>query len=496
MAHFKEYENYDGLGLAELVKKKKVTPQELMAEAMKRIEERNPKLNAVICTAPEKAREDLDAGLPRGPFHGVPFLLKDLLAAWKGVPLTNGSRAYRNYIPDFDSELVSRFKKAGLLILGKTSTPEFGLMGITEPELFGPARNPWNIDHTPGGSSGGTGSAVAAGIVPLASGGDGGGSIRIPAGYCGLFGLKPTRGRNPVGPAAGELWQGAVVEHVLTRSVRDSAAVLDATCGMDRGARTLLPQPEKPYLKEIKAKTGQLKVAFSTESPVGMQVHPDCIAAVEDAARLLEDLGHIVEEKTPPLDGKALAMSYITMYYGEVAADIDATEEVLGRKPSKKDFELSTWTLGLLGKVFSARDFVSAIRLWDQAAGVMGEFHEEYDLYLTPTAAMPPARIGELLPTGTEKFFMNLIDTLKMGKLLKATGMTEQIALESLERTPFTQLANFTGQPAMSVPLYWTDEGFPLGVQFIAPFGDEALLFRLAGQLEKARPWFGRRPEL
>jgi len=369
-------------------------------------------------------------------------------------------------------------------------------MGITEPDLFGPTRNPWNRDHTPGGSSGGTGSAVAAGMVPLASGGDGGGSIRIPAGYCGLFGLKPTRGRNPTGPRYGESWQGAVVEHVLTRSVRDSAAVLDATCGMDRGSRSMLAMPEGPYMKEVKAKTGKLKIAFSVESPVEMKVDPECIAAVKDAAEILESLGHHVEEKTPPYDKSALARSYITMYYGEVAADIEKCREVLGRKPKSSDFELTTWLLGLLGKAFTAEDFVLALRQWDEAARIMASFHEEYDLYLTPTAAFPPAKIGELAPKGYERFGMKGINLFNLAKLLKKSGMAEEMALQALERTPFTQLANFTGQPAMSVPLYWSDSGMPLGVQFFAPFGDEALLFRLAGQLEKARPWFDRRPEM
>jgi len=490
MARFKEYDHYDGLGLAELVKKKKISPAELCEEAIRRIDELNPKLNAVIHPMFDIGRKTAKSPLPAGPFRGVPFLLKDLIATYAGVPTQCGSRAFRNYIPTFDSELVRRFKNAGFVILGKTSTPELGLMGVTEPDAFGPTRNPWDTDRTPGGSSGGSASAVAAGMVPLASGGDGGGSIRIPSCYCGLFGLKPTRGRNPTGPVNGDGWQGAVLEHVLTRSVRDSAAVLDFTNGMDAGSRNMAPPPKRPYMAEIRTKPGKLRIGFNTGSPLGNEVHPDCIAAVKKAATILEDLGHRVEEAKPDINGMALGHSYIVMYYAETAADITRSEQLTGVKPRRTDFEGTTWALGMLGKEFSAHDFVLAIRQWDSAARAMGRFHETYDLYLTPTVAEPPTHIGELKPKPYEKAGMNLINTLGLGKLLKATGMAEQMALFNLGKTPFTQLANFTGQPAMSVPLYWTADGLPLGVQFIAPFGDEATLFRLAAQLELAVPWF------
>jgi len=494
MGGFKEYDKYDGLGLAELVKKKKVSPSELCEEAISRIEKRNPALNAVIHPMFDIGRKTAREKLPDGPFRGVPFLLKDLISAYAGVPLQCGSKAYRNYIPDHDDELIRRFKSAGFVILGKTSTPEFGLMGVTEPELFGPTRNPWNTDRTPGGSSGGSAAAVASGMVPLASGGDGGGSIRIPSCYCGLFGLKPTRGRNPLGPVNCEGWQGAVVEHVLTRSVRDSAAVLDWTNGMDSGSRCVTPRPARPYMKEIMTKPGRLKIGFSVESPLGREVHPECVNAVTKAAALLLDLGHHVEEANPDIDGMAMARSYFAMYYGETAADIAKSVEALKRKPRKSDFEETTWLLGLLGRVVSAEEFVLAIREWSNAARAMARFHERFDLYLTPTTASPPVRIGELKTRGLDLIGMKVINALNLAKILKKTGMAEEIALKSLEKTPFTQLANFTGQPAMSVPLHWTPDGLPLGVQFIAPFGDEATLFRLAAQLEKAKPWFGLRP--
>jgi amidase len=494
MGIFKEYDSYDGLGLAELVKKKKVSPAELCETAISRIEQLNPRINAIIYPMFDIGRKAAKGKLPDGPFRGVPFLLKDLISTYAGVPFQNGSKAYRNFIPDYDSELVKRFKNAGFVILGKTNTPEFGLMGVTEPELFGPTRNPWNTDHTTGGSSGGSAAAVASGMVPMASGGDGGGSIRIPSSCCGIFGLKPTRGRNPIGPENGEGWQGAVVEHVLTRSVRDSAAVLDVTNGMDRGSRCVTPRPERPYMKEITTKPGRLRIAFTADSPIGRSVHPECADAVRKTAKLLTGLGHHVDEARPELDGMALARSYFIMYFGEVAADIAKSVEALKRKPKRRDFEETTWLIGLLGKAATAEEFVIALRQWDHAAKMMGRFHEKYDLYLTPTMAYPPVRVGELQPKGFDRTAMSVINTLKLGGFIKKIGLAEQIFLQSLEKTPFTQLANFTGQPAMSVPLHWTRDGLPVGVQFIAPFGDEATLFRLAAQLEKAAPWFDKRP--
>lgn len=410
--------------------------------------------------------------------------------------MTWGCRAYKDFVPDYDSELVKRFKQAGLVTLGKTSTPEFGLMGITEPELFGPTRNPWNVGHTPGGSSGGSAAAVASGMVPLASGGDGGGSIRIPSCYCGLFGLKPSRGRTPTGPKYGELWQGAAVEHVLTRSVRDSAAILDAICGPDAGAPYIIKPPDRPYREEINRDTGSLKIAFHTESPLGTGTHEYCRQAVYETAKLLEALGHKVEEAKPDIDGIKVANTYFTLYFGEMAADIKYAETVLKKKVGRKDFEITTWFFGELGRCCSSGDFVQAIRQWDVAARIMGRFHSKYDLYLTPTVAYPAAKIGELMPKPYEKAAMEVISFLKLGALAKASGMVGKIAIQTLSKTPFTQLANFTGQPAMNVPLHWDQNNMPCGVQFIAPFGDEAILFRLASQLEKAKPWFKRRPSL
>ena len=496
MGGFKEYGQYDAMGLAELVKRGDVTASELCEAAIERIEQVNPKLNAVVTPMFDAGRSAAARPLPDGPFVGVPFLLKDLLAAYAGVPMTSGSKAYRNFVPDYDAEMVKRFKKAGLVILGKTNTPELGLMGVTEPEVFGACRNPWHTDYTPGGSSGGSAAAVAAGMVPMAAGGDGGGSIRIPASYCGLFGLKPSRGRNPSGPRNGWSWQGAVQEHVITRSVRDSAAALDATQGPDTGAPYEISPPSGSYLEAIGTPPGKLTIGFSVTSPIGAYVHPECVKAVVETAKLLEDLGHRVEEKQTGVDGKAVAKGYLTMNFGEVAADLEEMRAELGRKATVSDVEPTTYTLGLLGRSVSAGEFVAAMRAWDRSARQMGAFFQAYDLYMTPTTANLPAKIGALQPSPVEKALMKVVNTLEMGRLLKATGIVDQLAGKSLERTPFTQVANLCGLPAMTVPLHWTPDGLPCGTHFIAPFGREEILFQLAAQLEAARPWADRKPRI
>lgn len=494
MGGFKEYDQYDAIGLGELVNRKEISPAELLDEAINRMELLNPKLNAVVLSMVDIARKTIAEGVPEGIFKGVPFLIKDGLTSYKGVRMTNGSKAFLNHIPDYDSEIVTRFKKSGLVIFGKTNMPEFGLMGVTEPELFGPARNPWNLNHTPGGSSGGASSAVAGGIVPMASGNDGGGSIRIPASCCGLFGLKPSRGRNPSGPRDGRLWQGAATEGVISRSVRDSAAMLDRTNGPDPGAPFSITAPEGSYLADVDTPPGVLKIAFSTRSPLGTPVHPECEKAVKNAAKTLEALGHIVEEKEPAIDGVKLAHSYFTMYYGTVAATLKHLKTILGRKARRSDVEMMTWTIGLIGRTISAGDLVEAINEWDQAARITGRFHETTDIYITPTLAYPPLQIGELNPKLYEILGMKFINAFGLGGLLVATGMPQVTAIRSLQKTPFTQLPNLTGQPAMTLPLHMTPSGLPVGVQFIARTGDERSLFRLAGQIEKAHPWFDRRP--
>jgi len=491
-----DYDRHDGLGLAELVARGEVTPAELCEEAIRRAESLNPRLNAIVTPMYDIGRKTASGPLEDGPFRGVPFLLKDILHAWAGVPMSHGSAALRDYVPDYDSEIVRRFRAAGLVVLGKTNTPEFALMGVTEPEAFGPTRNPWNPEYTPGGSSGGSAAAVAAGIVPLASATDGGGSIRIPAACCGLFGLRPSRGRVPVGPAQAEVWDGASSDHVLTRTVRDSAAMLDAIRGPDDGAPYRVAPPERPYLEEVRRDPGHLRIGFNTTSPLGLDVHPECVRAVEETAQLLEDLGHRAEPAAPDVDGPGLAKSYMTMYFGQVAADIRELIERVGRGPTLGGLEPATRALGLLGQTVSAGDYVAAKRRWNDFGRAMGTFYRSYDLYLTPTLAQPPARIGELQPSTAERFATRVINALGLGRVLLASGVVDKLASEGLSRTPFTQLANLAGLPAMSLPLHWTADGLPCGVQFIAPMADEATLFRLAGQLEQARPWFDRRPDM
>lgn len=485
-----DYLQHDGLGLAALIRDKQVTPAELLEAAIARADAVNPKINAVVIPMHEIARQRAQQALA-GPFAGVPFLVKDVIQDYAGVPTTVGSAAVRDYVPDTHAEVTERFLRSGVVIFGKTNSPELALKGCTEPVRWGATRNPWNLDRTPGGSSGGAAAAVAAGIVPLAGANDGGGSIRIPAACCGLFGLRPSRGRVPLGPRLGEAWEGASSDLVVSRSVRDSAAMLDAIHGADVGAPFEIRPPARSYLEELRSEPGRMRIAFCTRSPIGTEVHPDCVQAVTDAARLLESLGHHVEEAAPEVDGNALAQDYLTMYMGQVAADIAHWGAVAGAHEA--DFEPDTRVLGLLGRTLPAGDYVLARRRWNDYARALGRFHQKYALYLTPTLAQPPMRIGELELPRWQQIARSLLLALRAGRLLHGSGMVEQLARDSLAKVPFTQLANLTGTPAMSVPLHWTADNLPIGVQFIAPFGGEDLLFRIAAQLEQARPWAQRR---
>jgi amidase len=496
MDGFREYDHYDGLGLAELVRRKEVSPAELVEEAIRRIETVNPQINAVIHPMYDLARQQVQQGLPEGPFRGVPFLLKDLLVYYAGVPTRSGSRFFRDFVPDHDSEIVRRYRQAGVVVLGKTNTPELGLVPYTEPVLFGPSRNPWDLSRTTGGSSGGSGAAVAARLVPVAHGNDGGGSIRIPASCCGVFGLKPTRGRTPMGPDIGEAWRGMAINHVLTLSVRDSAAMLDATAGPDVGAPYIIPPPERPFLEEVGRDPGRLRIAFTTRPLLPGTVHPDCVRGVEETARLCQDLGHIVEEAAPQIDGHAFARDFLTMVCAETRADIEEGEPLTGRKARYGEFEPATWALGLLGRQISAGEYSCALRALQRAARQVGAFFEKYDVLLTPTLATPPMEIGWLQPTGVKAVALKLLGSLNAGALLNKLAGIEALAEEVFAFIPFTPVFNVTGQPAMSVPLVWNDEGLPIGMHFVARFGDEATLFRLAAQLERARPWFDRRPPI
>jgi len=496
MSGFSDYDKYDGLGLAELVRKKEVKPSELVEEAISRIERLNPQLNAVIYKMYELAREAADRDIPDGPFKGVPFLMKDLLMAYAGVPLTSSSRFLKDFIPDHDSELVKRFKAAGIIIVGKTNTPEFGLVPVTEPELFGPTNNPWGLARTPGGSSGGSAAAVAAHMVPLAHASDGGGSIRMPASCCGVYGLKPTRGRNPIGPDLSEAWRGLHCDHVLTRSVRDSAAMLDATAGPDIGAPYYAVPPTRPFLSEVGVDPGKLRIAFTSEPFLGGIVDKDCVKGLEATARLCQDLGHEVVEAAPQIDGKAFARAFLTIVCVETRATIEEGEVLLNRRASFKDFEPSTWALGLLGRQCRAPELSRSLNLVQLTARQIGEFFERYDVLLTPTLAMPPLVTGALQPKGSQLTAMKLLGRLNAGGLINRFSGIDVLAEHVFEFMPYTPLFNVTGQPAMSVPLYWNDEGLPIGMQFVGRYGDEATLFRLASQLEKARPWSERIPPI
>jgi len=489
-----EYDRRDGVGLAELVRSGEATALELVEEALRRADRVNPALNAIIHRMDARARREAAAAVPDGPFRGVPFLIKDLVALVAGEPFRAGSRLLRDFVPGHDSELVERYRAAGFVTIGKTNTPEFGLMPVTEPELFGPSRNPWDPSRTTGGSSGGSAAAVAAGIVPIAGGGDGGGSIRIPASCCGVFGLKPTRGRTPTGPDRGEIWQGCVVEHVLTRSVRDSAAVLDATHGPDLGAPYGIALPERPFIEEVTAEPGRLRIAYTTTPMLGREVHPDCMGAVHRTVELLRSLGHRVEEAAPAVDGPVFARAFMTMVAGELRGDIEEASALLGTKARPSDLEPATWALGLLGRSLRASEFVAATRYLAWATRSIAAFFQAWDLLLTPTVASPPPRIGALQPTARERLLLTIAGRLRAGGLLKVLGAVDQAAEKAFEFTPWTPVFNATGQPAMSVPLEWNAEGLPIGVHFVGRFGDEAMLFRLAGQLERARPWWDRRP--
>lgn len=482
-----EYLRYDATALADLIRRGEVSSREVCEAAVERASSVNASLNA-ICLP--RFSEALAEEFPeQGVFAGVPLLLKDLAQEQAGQPCTYGSRGFQNNIAPRDSEFVHRARKGGLVFLGRTATPEFGLKAITESELWGPTLNPWDTSLTPGGSSGGSGAATAAGVVPMAGANDGGGSIRIPAAYNGLFGLKPSRGRISSGPLMGENWTGASSDHVVTRTVRDSAAMLDVLSGPAPGDPFVIPAPAEPYANLMQKAPGRLKIGMFTASPYGTDVAPECVAGVEETARILESLGHTVEYARPEFDGMAMARCYLGLYFGEVSAMIARARKEQGA--SDRDFELDTRLLGMLGETLPLSDYVLLRQQWNEFARALGAFFTDYDLYLSPTTGQMPARIGELETPAHLKIAAKIMLALKAGKTVHRSGQADQMALESLARTPFTQLANLTGTPAMSVPVHWTTEGLPVGVQFGAAHGGEGVLLQLAAQLEAASPWQG-----
>jgi amidase len=470
---FSEYGNYDGMGLADLVRKKQVSAGELLDEAIARTARIDPKINAVVVKHYDHAQRQVDNGLPDGPFTGVPFLLKDL-DALAGTVTTSGASVYKNNVVGQTSTLVQRFLNTGVAIFGKTATPEFGLMPTTETRLFGPTRNPWNLAHSSGGSSGGAAAAVAARILPVAHASDGGGSIRIPAAASGVFGLKPTRARNPLGPERGEGWGGFSCGHVVSVSVRDSAAMLDAVHGPETSSPYVAPPPERPFIQEVGRDPGRLRIAFTDKSPYGDAIDPEIAAAVRDVASMLTGLGHDVEERAPVLAADP-AVVMATIVAANTALTVRLAEQRFGRAMTENDFEILTLASAHNAQKASATDYVAAQLAAFQISRGLATFLESCDVFLSPTLCLPPLRIGEL-------------NTMSKNLSLIAPILRRYI--------PGTAMFNMSGQPAMSVPLAWNAAGLPLGMMFAARFGDEATLFRLAGQLEQERPWKHKLPPI
>jgi amidase len=468
---FSDYSKHDGLGLAALIAKKKISAREAVDAAIARAEEVNPKINAIIFKAFDQARDAAKSKLPKGPFTGVPTLLKDMRAGAVGMPTRSGSRFVPMFPADHDSTLVARYRAAGLIPLGKTNVPEFGILPTTEGKLYGPARNPWNLAHSTGGSSGGSAAAVAAGIVPLAHSTDGGGSIRIPAACNGLVGLKVSRGRITQGPDAADSTSGLSVDHMVSRSVRDSAAGLDISCAYDYGDPYFAPPPEGSYLEGIKRKNKRLKIAVSFKALDGKAMHPDVTAAVRKAAVLCESLGHKVEEAAPALDAQAMTPNFMLLWAAATATGVETLAALTGQKPSLENLEGLTLALYEQGRKITAVQQTQALQFMYRAARITAKFHETYDVWLTPTLGSPPMALGtvDIDEQNIAKAFAPIIDYV-----------------------PFTAMQNATGQPGINLPLHWNKDNLPIGVQFVARNGGEMTLLKLAAEIEKAAPWAHR----
>ena len=485
-----EYQQHDAVGLAALIRGGEASAADVLGAARARAGEVNDRINAVVVdldpavSAPDVAGD--------APFAGVPFLLKDLGQDLAGHPTSGGSRSLATTPAAEHATVVRRWLEAGLVVFGKTNTPEFGAKGITEPHLFGPARNPWDLDRTPGGSSGGAAAAVAAGIVPCAGASDGGGSIRIPASACGLFGLKASRGLVPMGPVSSEALGGTATHGVVSRSVRDTAAMLDVIVGNEPDSAYLAAVSPTPYADEVGQEPGRLRIGVCTASSINPSPHPEAVAAAHRAGELLASLGHEVEQlDRAPFDDEALARDFLTTWFAYVADTVRQAKAVSGSDDS--GFEPDTLVMAALGRATRPQDVVRAIEDRQLAVRRLAAFHSSYDLLLTPTTATPPPRIGSLeLPARLQQAQGALI-RLRGAGLLRFTPVVDQLISENLGWVPYTQLANLTGRPAMSVPLHWTPEGLPIGVQLVGALGSDGLLLRLAAQLEAAAPWADRR---
>ena len=489
-----EYLTSDATALAELVSDGEVSAPELLDLARRRTDAVNPALNAVVARMDRVA--DARAADPElsGPFAGVPFLLKDLQQEYAGHPTSYGCRALRDDVAVDHSLVTRRFLEAGLVVFGKTNTPEFGAKGITEPDHFGAARNPWSLRHTPGGSSGGSAAAVAAGIVPAAGANDGGGSVRIPAACCGLVGLKTSRGISPYGPQTGEPMFGMVTQGVVSRTVRDTAGLLDAITGPDPAAMYRAEMPPERFTDAVRRAPRTLRVGYSWSSAITPDPHPEAVAAVESAAALLSDLGHEVEPVAPPHDDQALARDFLTIWFAQLYGEVQRARRRSGARD--RDIEADTLAAAELGRAAGIGPLFEAIGNVNEHVRALARFHEGHDLLLTPTLARPPLEVGALDASPALQRASRAVARLHAGKVLAASGILDQLIAENLGWVPYTQLANLTGRPAVSVPLHWTESGLPLGVQLVGPLGSDGLLLQVAAQLEEARPWVHRYAEL
>ncbi len=489
MADFAEYERFDAIGLSQLVRERRVSASELLEAAIRRAEAVNPRLNGLVAKHYDAARRDAASGLPDGPFHGVPFLAKDLGPPLAGVPMTMGSRYFRGYVPQADHPFFQRVKAAGLNIFGKTNTPEFGLMPYTEPALFGACRNPWDTERTPGGSSGGSAALVAAGVVPMAHANDMGGSIRIPASCVGLFGMKPTRGRMPT---AGGTVGDANVDLCISRSVRDSALMLDCVA-QERGAMYQAPPARGSFLAHAQREPGRLRVAVVRGPMLGHGIDAEARAAVDAAAALCASLGHDVTEDEPQgIDYPAMSYALLMLFASGIGWHLGAGNPLAGTPLRKGDIEPATLAMLTIARVLSADELTTAVSNQRLLAAAFDAFMERYDVLLMPTLAAPPIRIGELALTPSERMQIAVLTTLRSKALIRKAA--RDIAARMFDWLPYTPIFNLTGQPAMSLPLHTSAEGLPVGVQFAARLGEEGLLFSLASQIESAAPWADRRP--
>lgn len=491
-----DYVSYDATGLAQLVRKGDVASSELLEVAIKINELVNPAINAVITPMYDEAKAQI-ARIPKeAPFAGVPFLLKDLMSAYAGVPMSAGSAALKQWKPNYHSHITQRYLDAGFVIFGKTNTPECGLLAVSEPAAFKPARNPWNLDMSAGGSSGGSGAAVAARIVPVASAGDGGGSIRIPASVCGLFGLKPSRGRVSNGPGCGEAWGGAVVQGVLTRSVRDSAAILDCIAGYHPGDPYTAPSPTASFASAVHEAPRRLKIAVSGKSPLGLPLCLEGARALDESVHKLLALGHSVEQVEPPVSGNAVLEDYLNLYFGAVSAELESWQNQLNGRDVDDLVEPATLLLKRVAHRLPVAVTERSKQHWYTYARAMGEFLTRYDMFLLPSTGAYCWPVGSMRLNSLENWAIRQLDKFWLTRLLFTRERVVSRSREFLEKVPFTQLANMTGQPAMSVPMHWSADGMPIGVQFIAPYGEERSLLTLAAQIEEAFPWDAHRPRL